>query len=169
MVLCNAAGHAIHVDDEAAILIGRDPTAGATERLRAWQRLESLLLDETGAPLDPERFPVRLAVTSGQPIHDVIVVLPAFDGKPARRLQITAEPLRTAANVPPSGIVVVLIEVSADSSSAPHSANSAALPPWRWASTASRPCRTRSATARPSSSNGRWPVVCSATCATTTS
>jgi hypothetical protein len=64
VVLCNAAGHAIHVDDEAAILIGRDPTAGATERLRAWQRLESLLLDETGAPLDPERFPVRLAVTT---------------------------------------------------------------------------------------------------------
>ncbi len=118
VVLCNAAGHAIHVDDEAAVLIGRDPSAGATERLRAWQRLESLLLDETGAPLDPERFPVRLAAASGQPVHDAIVVLPAVDGRPARRLQITAEPLRAAANVPPSGIVVVLIEVAADPSSA---------------------------------------------------
>jgi diguanylate cyclase (GGDEF)-like protein len=131
VVLCDPAGHAIHVDDAAAVLIGRDPTAGATERLRAWQRLESLLLDDQGAPLDPELFPVRLAAASGRAVHDVIVLLPGVDGSPARRLQITAEPLRSAPNAPPSGIVVVLIEVDAESSSARPAGASADAPAGR--------------------------------------
>ena len=131
VVLCDAAGHAIHVDDAAAVLIGRDSSAGATERLRAWQRLESLLLDDQGAPLDPECFPVRQAAASGQAVHDVIVLLPGVDGSPARRLQITAEPLRSAPNAPPSGIVVVLIEVDADSSSARPAGASADAPAGR--------------------------------------
>ncbi len=123
VVLCDPAGHAIHVDDAAAVLIGRDPTAGATERLRAWQRLESLLLDDQGAPLDPERFPTRVAAASGQAVHDMIVLLPGVDGSPARRLQITAEPLRSVPNAPPSGIVVVLIEVDDSSSARPAGAS----------------------------------------------
>ncbi len=131
VVLCDAAGHAIHVDDAAAVLMGRDSSAGATERLRAWQRLESLLLDDQGAPLDPECFPVRLAAASGQAVHDVIVLLPGVDGSPARRLQITAEPLRSAPNALPSGIVVVLIEVDADSSSARPAGASADAPAGR--------------------------------------
>jgi diguanylate cyclase (GGDEF)-like protein len=118
VVLCDAAAHALHVDDAAAELIGLDPSSGATERLRAWQRFEPRLLDDLSAPLGVERFPVRLAAASGQPVHDVIVVLPAAGSCPARRLQITAEPLRTAGNGGPTGIVVVLVDVTADASSA---------------------------------------------------
>ncbi len=84
VVLCDAAGHALHVDDAAAALIGLDPSTGATERLRAWQRFEPRLLDDRGAPLGAERFPARIVAQSGQPVHDVIVVLPAAADCPAR-------------------------------------------------------------------------------------
>ena len=118
VVLCDAAGHALHVDDAAAALIGLDPSTGATERLRAWQRFEPRLLDDRGAPLGAERFPARIVAQSGRPVHDVIVVLPAVADCPARLLQITAEPLRTPGNGGPSGIVVVLVDVTVDASSA---------------------------------------------------
>ncbi len=117
VVLCDADGHALHVDDAAAVLIGLDPSAGATERLRAWQRFEPRLLDDTGAPLGAESFPVRLVAGSGQPVHDVIVVLPAEGNCPARLLQITAEPLRTPGKGGPTGIVVVLVDVTTEASS----------------------------------------------------
>ena len=81
-MLCNAAGHAIHVDDEAAILIGRDPTAGAPNACAPGSTSSRCCSTRAAHPLDPERFPVRLAATSGQPVHDVIVVLPASTASP---------------------------------------------------------------------------------------
>ena len=128
VVLCDGDGHALHIDDAAAALIGLDPGSGATERLRAWQRFEPLLLDDGGAPLGVERFPARLVAASGRPAHDVIVVLPATGAAPARRLQITAEPLRTGSNGGSAGIVVVLVDVTGESNGGSSSARPAGAP-----------------------------------------
>ncbi len=128
VVLCDAAGHALHIDDAAAALIGLDSGSGATERLRAWQRFEPLLLDDQGAPLGVERFPARLVAASGLAVHDVILVLPASATSPAHRLQITAEPLRTGSNGDFAGIVVVLVDVTDDVTDDSSSARPAGAP-----------------------------------------
>jgi len=112
VVLCDPSGHPLHVDDAAAALIGLDPGAGATERLRAWQVFEAALLDETGAPLGATRSPARQVAATGTALHDVLVVFPSADG-PVRRLQITAEPLKASGNGDgAAGIVVVLVDVT---------------------------------------------------------
>ena len=115
VVLCDAAGHALHVDDAAAALIGLDPER---RRHRAPARLAAF---RTAAPRRPAARRSAPSVSrraswrrAASPVHDVIVVLPAVADCPARRLQITAEPLRTPGNGGPSGIVVVLVDVTVD-------------------------------------------------------
>jgi len=114
VVLCDPVGRPLHVDDAAAELIGLDPDAGTTERLRAWQVFEGALVDENGAPLGNGRSPARLVAAQGLPVHDVLAVFPGTDDTPARRLQITAEPLKGANGNGGvvSGIVVVLVDVT---------------------------------------------------------
>jgi len=112
VVLFDAAGHVLHVDDPAAALMGLDSHSTATERLATWSKFDASLLDEDGSPLERERSPLRLALKVGRAVRDQVVVIPDENGKPLRWLQVTAEPLQAGRGAEVSGIVLVLIDVT---------------------------------------------------------
>jgi diguanylate cyclase (GGDEF)-like protein len=112
VVLCDAAGNVLHVDDSAAVIMGLDGQTTAAVRLQTWLDFENSLLDADGGPLAAGQSPLRRIAKSGRPLRDQMVVVPDAEGKPSRWLQITAEQLRAGDDGVVTGIVLILIDVT---------------------------------------------------------
>jgi polar amino acid transport system substrate-binding protein len=111
VVLCDLAGHILHVDDPATAFMGLDPGTPGPERVRAWPAFEASLLTDEGAPLPHDRRPLRLAVETAQAVPDQTVAIPDAEGKPSLWLQVTVQPLGESDGAA-SGFVVVLIDIT---------------------------------------------------------
>jgi diguanylate cyclase (GGDEF)-like protein len=112
VVLCDAAGNVLHVDDAAAAIMGLEAQTTSAVRLQTWLEFENSLLNDDGGPLAAGQSPLRQIAKSGKPLRDHVVVVPDAEGKPSRWLQITAEQLHAGDDGAITGIVLILIDVT---------------------------------------------------------
>lgn len=107
MLLISDTGEAIAWNPSALRILGLPRDASAAEIADVASRLK----DEQGAQLTAERLPSRIAMSTGQPVVDMIIATTAADGA-IRWLSVNTNPLHRGESEAPHAAVALIRDVT---------------------------------------------------------
>jgi PAS domain S-box-containing protein len=108
IVLVDPAGTILECNPRAAEILGMpaDQLEG-----RTLDRLERLLFDETGAPLPPEQHPAMIALRTGRPCTNRVVLIERYD-RTRLWVRTSHQPLTRPGARSPHGVVISLVDIT---------------------------------------------------------
>jgi PAS domain S-box-containing protein len=104
----DANGRILALNPAAARIFGMDPS----ELVGTFPTDDFRLFDETGTPLTPDKYPVKLAVTSGKTIEDLIIQVKNKRDNRLRWHKITAIPQMKPGDTAPSQVISIFEDIT---------------------------------------------------------
>jgi diguanylate cyclase (GGDEF)-like protein len=112
VVVCDANGTVLRINEVAAELIGVGAEAGRTERTAGYNRFEARLRLADGSPLTSSETPLRMGLKLGRPVSQRVLGVVGSDGTLSRWIQVTSEPLLGVSEGEQVGAFIVLVDVT---------------------------------------------------------